>query len=96
MGSLWFLFYLKLKDLSRLLFQARDRLPSLTEEIMRIGSDGVPSEPERGSNDDALQSLTTEGGHADVSSLGISSKDKKDKEIEDYPRPLAVVGVSVL
>ncbi|KAK4552165.1 hypothetical protein RGQ29_032135 [Quercus rubra] len=76
--------------------EARDRLPSLTEEIMRIGSDEVPSDPERGSDDDALQSLTTEGGHADVSSLGISSKDKKDKEIEDYPRPLAVVGVSVL
>lgn len=90
------MFYLKLKDLSQLLFQARDRLPSLTEEIMRIGSDGAPSEPERGSDDDALQSLTTEGGHADVSSPGISSKDKKDKEIEDYPRPLAVVGVSVL
>ncbi|KAL4650080.1 hypothetical protein ACB092_01G061000 [Castanea dentata] len=78
------------------LSEARDRLPSLTEEIMRIGSDGAPSEPERGSDDDALQSLTTEGGHADVSSPGISSKDKKDKEIEDYPRPLAVVGVSVL
>ncbi|XP_065621198.1 probable GTP-binding protein OBGC2 isoform X2 [Quercus suber] len=76
--------------------EARDRLPSLTEEIMRIGSDEVPSEPERGSDDDALQSLTTEGGHADVSSTGISSKDKKDEEIEDYPRPLAVVGVSVL
>lgn len=67
----------------------------MTEEIRRIGSDEVPSEPERGSDDDALQSLTTEGGHADVSP-GISSKDKKDKEIEDYPRPLAVVGVSVL
>ncbi|XP_030950650.1 probable GTP-binding protein OBGC2 isoform X2 [Quercus lobata] len=76
--------------------EARDRLPSLTEEIRRIGSDEVPSEPERGSDDDALQSLTTEGGRADVSSPGISSKDKKDKEIEDYPRPLAVVGVSVL
>ena len=74
-----------------------DRLPSLTEEIMRIGSDGVSTEPET-STGDACQSFPSEAGHADadVSYPGIHSKDKKDKEIEDYPCPLAVVGVSVL
>lgn len=72
-----------------------DRLPSITEEIMRIGSDGLSTEPET-STDDACQSFPSEGGPADVSYPGIRSKDKKDKEIEDYPCPLAVVGVSVL
>ncbi|GLT54370.1 hypothetical protein SLA2020_275730 [Shorea laevis] len=75
--------------------EAVDRLPSMTEEIMRIGSDGLSTEPET-STDDACQSFPSEGGHADVSYPGIRSKDKKDKEIEDYPCPLAVVGVSVL
>ncbi|XP_041017380.1 probable GTP-binding protein OBGC2 isoform X2 [Juglans microcarpa x Juglans regia] len=75
--------------------EARDRLSSLTEKIMRIGSDGASSKPET-SSDNVLQLLASEAPHADVSSPGIQSKDEKDKEIEDYPRPLAVVGVSVL
>ncbi|XP_062165278.1 probable GTP-binding protein OBGC2 isoform X1 [Alnus glutinosa] len=75
--------------------EAVDRLPSLTEEIMKIGSDGVSTEPEI-STDDACLSFPSEGGQSDVSYPEISSKDKKDKEIEDYPCPLAVVGVSVL
>ncbi|KAG6648566.1 hypothetical protein I3843_07G153000 [Carya illinoinensis] len=75
--------------------EARDRLSSLTEKIMRIGSDGASSKPEA-SSDDVLQFLSSEALHADVSSPGIQSTDEKEKEIEDYPRPLAVVGVSVL
>lgn len=72
-----------------------DRLPSLTEEIMKIGSDGVSTEPET-STDGACLSFPSKGGQSDVSYPEIRSKDKKDKEIEDYPCPLAVVGVSVL
>ncbi|KAK9269845.1 hypothetical protein L1049_025418 [Liquidambar formosana] len=75
--------------------EARDRLPSLTEEILRIGSDEVHSQPEA-SSEDAVQPFFTEGDHANILSAEIINKDRKDKEIEDYPRPLAVVGVSVL
>ncbi|KAM7259241.1 hypothetical protein ACFE04_014982 [Oxalis oulophora] len=64
--------------------EASNRLSSLNEEIMRIGSDEIPSEPE-------VQSLSCE-----ADGEKISLKDKTEKEIEDYPRPLAVVGVSVL
>ncbi|WCJ35261.1 GTPase Obg [Euphorbia peplus] len=46
--------------------EARDRLPSLTEEISKIGTDES------------------------------SNSAKDDKAIEEYPAPLAVVGVSVL
>ncbi|KDO84707.1 hypothetical protein CISIN_1g011645mg [Citrus sinensis] len=75
--------------------EARDRLQSLTEEILKIGCDKVTSETEL-SSEDAVKSLSTEGGEADLLSSVTSVKDKRDKEIEDYPRPLAVVGVSVL
>ncbi|GAV82638.1 GTP1_OBG domain-containing protein/MMR_HSR1 domain-containing protein [Cephalotus follicularis] len=77
------------------LLEARNRLSTLAEEIKRIGSDKVPSEPGTFSGD-AIQSLPSEGGAADKSSLGSFIKDKMDKGIEDYPCPLAVVGVSVL
>ncbi|KAJ7966815.1 GTP-binding protein [Quillaja saponaria] len=62
---------------------ARDRLPSLTEAILRIGSDMVPSETKPSSEFADEPSSSTEN-------------DKKDKEVEDYPRPLSVVAVSVL
>ncbi|KAK4860044.1 hypothetical protein QYF36_016281 [Acer negundo] len=75
--------------------EARDRLPSLTEEIFRIGCDEVTYETEMRS-EDAVQSLSSEGAKEDILSPETSNKDKKDREIEDYPRPLAVVGVSVL
>lgn len=65
------------------------------EEISRIGGEEAPSEPEMMS-EDAVQSLLTGDGSADKLSSPISNEDKKDKEIEDYPRALAVVGVSVL
>lgn len=67
----------------------------MTEEILKIGCDKVTSETEL-SSEDAVKSLSTEGGEADLLSSVTSVKDKRDKEIEDYPRPLAVVGVSVL
>ncbi|KAK9220356.1 hypothetical protein WN943_009006 [Citrus x changshan-huyou] len=75
--------------------EARDRLQSLTEEMLKIGCDKVTSETEL-SSEDAVKSLSTEGGEADLLSSVTSVKDKRDKELEDYPRPLAVVGVSVL
>ncbi|KAL6207512.1 hypothetical protein ACLB2K_018470 [Fragaria x ananassa] len=69
--------------------KASERLPSLTEEIMRLGSD-------RPSTSDTTQPLPTEGGNPDVPSSGVRSRDRKEKGIEDYPRPIAIVGVSVL
>ncbi|CAL8995635.1 unnamed protein product [Prunus brigantina] len=75
--------------------EAKDRLPSLTEEIMKLGVDRPSSEPETSSTG-AVQQLSSEGGNADGSSPRVLTKDKKDKDIEDYPRPLAIVGVSVL
>ncbi|KAB2604569.1 GTP-binding protein OBGC2 [Pyrus ussuriensis x Pyrus communis] len=75
--------------------QAKDRLPSLTEEIMRLGCDTASSEPET-STAGAVKRPDPEGENADVSSSKAPTKDRKDKDIEDYPRPLAIVGVSVL
>lgn len=57
---------------------AMDRLPSLIEQIWKIGKDKETSEQDE-----------------DVP-LEKSSNDQKMKGIEDYPRPFAVVGVSVL
>ncbi|XP_022139960.1 probable GTP-binding protein OBGC2 [Momordica charantia] len=74
--------------------EARDRLPSLTEEILRIGTDDLF--PQQVGSEDGAQSSPSEGDLATASSLGIPNTDQKDKEIEDYPRPLSVVGVSVL
>ncbi|TYG70099.1 hypothetical protein ES288_D05G285100v1 [Gossypium darwinii] len=75
--------------------KARDKLPHLTEGILKIGSDLVHSELGMSSRDE-VQSLPTEGGEATTLSPAISVEDKMDKGIEDYPRPAAVVGVSVL
>lgn len=60
-----------------------ERLPHLTEEISRIGSDTIDL--------DSTLSVPSDGGQASG-----SSEERKVKEIEEYPRPLAVVGVSVL
>ncbi|KAL6316571.1 hypothetical protein AAG906_018274 [Vitis piasezkii] len=75
--------------------KAMDRLPSLTQEIMKIGSEQIPSSSQNGT-EDAMQSLPSDSEGANVLSSDFPDKDRKDKEIEDYPRPLAVVGVSVL
>lgn len=62
---------------------------------MRLGSDTTSSEPET-STAGAVKQPVPEGENADVSSSKGPTKDRKDKDIEDYPRPLAIVGVSVL
>lgn len=59
-----------------------ERLSSLTEEIWRIGSDTIELQSDGPSTSDSDQ-------------IDIVSQEKV-KEIEEYPRPLAVVGVSVL
>ncbi|KAG4934498.1 hypothetical protein JHK87_048500 [Glycine soja] len=61
--------------------EAKDKLPSLTQEIMRIGNDGAASDPKP--SPEVLDPLSDE-------------TDRKEKRLEDYPRPLSVVGVSVL
>ncbi|XP_052203010.1 probable GTP-binding protein OBGC2 [Diospyros lotus] len=71
--------------------EARDKLPSLTQEILRIGRHEIPSQQATSSGDE-VQDLGAEGDRAN----GLSDKDKNVREIEDYPFPLAVVGVSVL
>uniref|UniRef100_A0A9I9CHS6 GTP-binding protein OBGC2 n=1 Tax=Cucumis melo TaxID=3656 RepID=A0A9I9CHS6_CUCME len=74
--------------------EAKNRLPSVTEEILRIGTDD--RYPEQMGSENSVQSSVLEDDLATVSSLEIPVADEKDKEIEDYPRPLSVVGVSVL
>ncbi|KAJ0750862.1 putative P-loop containing nucleoside triphosphate hydrolase [Helianthus annuus] len=61
--------------------EAMNKLPSLVEEIQKIGS-----------NESQVQPLSD---HEDSANL-TSPEDKKIKEIDEYPRPAAVVGVSVL
>jgi len=63
----------------------------LTQEILRIGRHEIPSQQATSSGDE-VQDLGAEGDCAN----GLSDKDKNVREIEDYPFPLAVVGVSVL
>ncbi|XP_058074929.1 probable GTP-binding protein OBGC2 isoform X2 [Magnolia sinica] len=75
--------------------EARDRLPSLVHEISEIGCPDVPSESERIS-EEAFQASHVESEDASKLPLGSLNKERKEKEIEEYPRPLAVVGVSVL
>ncbi|CAA3003780.1 probable GTP-binding OBGC2 [Olea europaea subsp. europaea] len=66
--------------------KAMDRLPSLKEEILRIGSDNIDMHTDAISKTDAFS----------MSNDKDQAVDQKMKEIEAYPRPLAVVGVSVL
>lgn len=69
------------------------RLPHITEEIYRIGYDRLASlaEPSSAGN----QNLSTDEDQEDEHSSQISDKERV-KKIEEYPRPLAVVGTSVL
>lgn len=72
------------------------RLPSLTEEICKIGQDtGSIPVVSGASSEDTTQIVLTSFEH-DNTHPSVSEKNKRDKEIEDYPRPLSVVGVSVL
>nr|GMC52249.1 probable GTP-binding protein OBGC2 [Ipomoea batatas] len=73
--------------------EAMHRLPHITEEIYRIGYDRLASlaEPSSAGN----QNLSTDEDQEDEHSSQISDKERV-KKIEEYPRPLAVVGTSVL
>lgn len=71
--------------------EAMDRLPFLVEEIQKIGSDELPGQLKL-RLEDPVQS---ESGERDFVNV-VFDEDKKIKEIEEYPRPVAVVGVSVL
>lgn len=64
----------------------------MTEEILKIGQD---SEHTPLVSEDTAPIVLTSSDHSDTLPSD-SEKMKRDKEIEDYPRPLAVVGVSVL
>ncbi|XP_019251338.1 PREDICTED: probable GTP-binding protein OBGC2 [Nicotiana attenuata] len=75
--------------------EAIDRLPTLTEEIWRIGCERISSEPDTSSGTVA-ESFSVDGSQNSEISSGLSAKDQKVKELEEYLRPLAVVGVSVL
>lgn len=70
-----------------------ERLPVLTEEVLRIGSDMVElqSDDDTSERDAALSS-----SDSDQIDIASSSQEKKIKSIEEYQRPLAVMGVSVL
>ncbi|RVX15086.1 putative GTP-binding protein OBGC2 [Vitis vinifera] len=70
--------------------EAMDRLPSLTQEIMKIGSEQILSSSQNGT-EDAIQSLPSDSEGANVLSLDFPDKERKDKEIEDYPRPLLLL-----
>lgn len=70
------------------------RLPHITKEIYRIGCDRLASLSESSSAAD--QTLSTNENQEDEHSSEISDKEQRVKKIEEYPRPLAVVGTSVL
>ncbi|WOK99395.1 hypothetical protein Cni_G08107 [Canna indica] len=69
--------------------EARDRLPYLIQEISSIG---CKETPELANN----QILTIGTGDLHKLSPEVKIEEMKEKGIEDYPRPLAVVGASVL
>ncbi|XP_009598033.1 probable GTP-binding protein OBGC2 [Nicotiana tomentosiformis] len=75
--------------------EAIDRLPTLTEEIWRIGCEKISTEPDSSSGAVA-ESISVDGSQNSELSSGLSARDQKVKELEEYPCPLAVVGVSVL
>ncbi|MCE3051274.1 hypothetical protein HAX54_049317 [Datura stramonium] len=76
--------------------EATDRLPNLSEEIWRIGCDRISSEPVTSSGTVAESISVDEIQQNSELSSGLSATDQKVKELEEYPCPLAVVGVSVL
>ncbi|XP_058725340.1 probable GTP-binding protein OBGC2 [Vicia villosa] len=64
--------------------EVEDKLPILTQEILRIGSDGTASASEQNPNSEIPAQLLSD------------ESDTKEKKLEDYPRPHSVIGVSVL
>lgn len=77
-----------------ILFQASNRIAYLMEKILNIGTECTPSEVEMSSENSELHS--SYGGKRDDLSLAVADRNKGEKQIEDYPLPLAVVAVSVL
>lgn len=77
------------------LWQAIDRLPTLTEEIWKIGCERISPKCDTSSGD-VTESISVDESQKSDFSNWFSAKDQKVKELEEYPRPLAVVGVSVL
>ncbi|XP_062099212.1 probable GTP-binding protein OBGC2 isoform X3 [Humulus lupulus] len=75
--------------------EARDRLSSLTEEILRIGCERTTSKLELIS-ENTFKPSSPEGENDALSLSAVHNEERKEKQLEDYPRPLAVVGVSVL
>ncbi|XAR61703.1 hypothetical protein NMG60_11016200 [Bertholletia excelsa] len=75
--------------------EVKDRLPHLTQEIARIGRYEIPSQAET-STGDVVQASISKDDLANGLSSRVSNKDRRIKEIEDYPCPHAVVAVSVL
>ena len=67
-----------------------ERLPNLTEEIWKIGCDVVELQNDVTSRREASHSTS------DSDQIDTDSQEKKVKTIEEYQRPLAVIGVSVL
>ncbi|KAG5613388.1 hypothetical protein H5410_024669 [Solanum commersonii] len=75
--------------------EAIDKLPTLTEEIRKIGCERIS--PKRDTSSGAVaESISVDESQNSELSNRLSAKDQKVKELEEYPRPLAVVGVSVL
>ncbi|KAJ0982376.1 hypothetical protein J5N97_010631 [Dioscorea zingiberensis] len=69
--------------------EAADRLPFLVQEISKIGNN-------KASNLEMSQAISTDDKDVSMLSSGSSHEGQKEKAIEDYPQPLAVVGTSVL
>lgn len=71
------------------MLQARDRLPTLMQEISSLGCK-VTTKLEMGGT------LSIESKEPQMQSSASDGEATNEKKIEDYPRPLAVVGASVL
>lgn len=71
--------------------QARNRFPSLAQQVSSIGCNVLQSV-----SDSLHIEKTSAISEEDNGPLESSIREKKEKEIGEYPRPLAVVGVSLL
>ncbi|KAJ6835451.1 putative GTP-binding protein OBGC2 [Iris pallida] len=69
--------------------EANEKLPALIQEISRIGCRVTPILESGGT-------LSVKSEHTHALSLVSNIEERKEKQIEDYPQPLAVVGASVL
>ncbi|XP_020586926.1 probable GTP-binding protein OBGC2 [Phalaenopsis equestris] len=68
--------------------EARDRLPLIAQEIRTIGRVETP----KVESDKSLPNIIGDGNLL----ASLSMREAKEKDIQDYPGPLAVVGASVL